>query len=381
MAMSEIAVLGTGMIPIKKYEHKTSVELGAEAARLALLDAGIMGNKIQAAYCGSVFSEMLLGQKIFKEVGITGVPIFNAENACSSSATAFHEAYTAVASGKYDNAIILGVEKLSALGGGAIPLDLEDVEVRHGLIMPAVYAMRAKRYMEDFGCTLETLAKVSVKSRENASLNELAQFREQVTVEQVLNSRPVTEPLTLLQCCPSGDGAAAIVISNMKESKKYTNDPIRVLASELTSGSYTNGFRDMTIPEITVRGAIEAYKEAGVTPEDIDVAEVHDAFSIAEMLYYEAFQFCERGGAIRLIEDGATKIGGKLPVNPSGGLLSKGHPIGATGIIQMHEIISQLKGRAGARQVEGAKIGLSHCTGGGISGFDHGACSIHIFSR
>lgn len=379
--MREVFIIGAGMIPFGKYYEKSIVDLGAEAMRSALLDAGIEQRRIESVYCGSVYSDMLLGQKIAKQVGVDSIPVFNLENACSSGATAFHQAYLDIAYGHFETALVLGVEKLTALGGGTIPLDLQDIEVRQGLIMPGVYAMRARRYMEDFGCSRQTMAKVAVKSRENASQNPYSQYKKTVTVEEVLQSRPVADPLTLFQCCPTGDGAAAVILCSVDESKKYTTQPIRILASELTSGTYTNGFRDMTIPEITVRGALEAYKEAGIGPEDIDVAEVHDAFTIAEMLYYEAFQFCERGGAIRMIEDGETRIGGKVAVNPSGGLLSKGHPLGATGTAQIVEVVDQLRERAGQRQVANAKIGLTHCTGGGISGFDHGACSIHILAR
>jgi benzoylsuccinyl-CoA thiolase BbsB subunit len=202
-----------------------------------------------------------------------------------------------------------------------------------------------------------------------------------VTVEEVLASRMVSEPFTLLQCCPTGDGAAAIVLASDRIAKQIRGDAVRVRASHVTSGRFMTGFRDMTSPEITVRGAKETYDEAGLGPEDIDVAEVHDAFSIAELLYYEAFGFCARGEAPHMLTSGATGIGGTIPVNPSGGLLAKGHPVGATGAAQVVEIVRQLRGEAGPRQVEGAKIGLTHATGGGISGFDHGACSIHIFER
>jgi benzoylsuccinyl-CoA thiolase BbsB subunit len=197
----------------------------------------------------------------------------------------------------------------------------------------------------------------------------------------VLASRPIADPFTLLQCCPTGDGAAAIVLCADTVAAQYRGDAVQVLASDLTSGRYTPGFRDMTIPEITVRGAKEAYEEAGLGPEDVDVAEVHDAFTIAELLYYEAFGFCPRGEAASLLESGATALGGRKVVNPSGGLLAKGHPVGATGAAQVVEIVRQLRGECGARQVDGAKVGLTHATGGGISGFDHGACSIHIFAR
>jgi acetyl-CoA acetyltransferase len=183
-----------------------------------------------------------------------------------------------------------------------------------------------------------------------------------------------------MQCCPTADGAAAMVLCASEMASKYCERPIRILASDITSGKPEAGFRDMTWPEITARGAREAYEAAGVGPGDIDVAEIHDAFTSAELMYYEAFGWAERGQAIRLLESGATSLGGRIPVNPSGGLLSKGHPVGATGAAQVVEIVRQLQGRCGPRQVTRARIGLTHATGGGISGFDHGACTIHIFA-
>lgn len=247
--------------------------------------------------------------------------------------------------------------------------------------MPALYAMRATRYMHDFGLTREQLAGVSVKNRRHGALNPDAQMRKPVTLDEVLGSRPIADPFTLLQCCPAGDGAAAIVLCRDSVAAQFRTDPVAVRASDLVTGRYTAGFRDMTVPEITVRGAAEAYEQAGVGPDDVDLAEVHDAFSIAELLYYEALGFCDHGEAGALLDSGATTFGGKVVVNPSGGLLAKGHPIGATGAAQIVEAVRQLRGEAGARQVEGAKVALTHATGGGISGFDHGACSIHIFSR
>jgi benzoylsuccinyl-CoA thiolase BbsB subunit len=379
--MTGVSVLGVGMIPFGKYPSKTIVDLAWPAVKMAIKDAGVAPSEIGAAYCGTVFSGMMSGQRILARVGLSGIPITNVENACSSSSTAFRQAVIAVESGECDIALVIGVEKLSRFGGGTLPLEVEDWEVSQGMVMPALYAMRANRYMHDFNLTPAQLAMVSVKNRKHGSLNEDAQMRKPVSLDEVLNSRPIADPFTLLQCCPTGDGAAAVVICSSAIAKKYRSDPIEVVASDLTSGRYTNGFRDMTIPEITVRGAKEAYEEAGIGPEDIDVAEVHDAFSIAEILYYEAFGFCSRGEGGNMLERGETTIGGRLPVNPSGGLLAKGHPIGATGAAQIVEIVRQLRGQCGVRQVEGARVGLTHATGGGITGFDHGACSIHIFSR
>jgi len=203
----------------------------------------------------------------------------------------------------------------------------------------------------------------------------------QTTIEAVKESRPVADPLRLFHCCPSGDGAAAVVICAAENAAKYGGTPIRVIGSEINSGKYMTGFRDMTSPEITVRGAAQLYEEAGIGPDDVDLAEVHDAFAIAELLYYEALGFCARGEAGRMIDEGETSVGGRIPVNPSGGLLAKGHPIGATGVAQIVEVVRQLRGQCGNRQVEGATVGLTHCTGGGVSGFDHGVCSIHLFAR
>lgn len=379
--MTGVSVLGVGMVPFGKYPSKTIVDLAWPAVKMAIKDANVAAADIDAAYCGTVFSGMMAGQRILSRVGLSGIPITNIENACSSSSSAFRQAVIAISSNECDIALVVGVEKLTKFGGGTLPLEEEDWEVSQGMVMPALYAMRAKRYMYDFGLTASQLAMVSVKNRKHGSLNEDAQMRKPVTLEEVLNSRPIADPFTLLQCCPTGDGAAAIVLCSSRVAKQYRSNPIEVVASDLTSGRYTNGFRDMTIPEITVRGAKEAYEEAGIGPEDINVAEVHDAFSIAEILYYEAFGFCDRGEGGKILESGETSLGGRLPVNPSGGLLAKGHPIGATGAAQIVEIVRQLRGECGSRQVEGAKVGLAHATGGGISGFDHGACSIHIFSR
>jgi benzoylsuccinyl-CoA thiolase BbsB subunit len=379
--MREVAVIGAGMVPFGKFPEKTVADIAWPAARQAIEDAGVPKKDIEAAYCGTALGGMMAGQRVLKQLGITGLPIVNVENACSSSSSAFREAWIAVAAGVYDVALVIGVEKLTKFGGGTLPLEKEDWEVAHGLVMPALYAMRARRYMHEHGLTADQLAKVSVKARKHGALNPVAQMRKEVTVEEVNAARPVAEPFTLYHCCPSGDGAAAVVVASAERARRYGGTPIRVAGSELNSGRYMTGFRDMTTPEITVRGAKESYEKAGIGPEDVDVAEVHDAFTIAELMYYEALGFCAKGEAAKLLEGGETSLGGRIPVNPSGGLLAKGHPIGATGVAQIVEVVNQLRGRCGARQVEGARVGLTHCTGGGVSGFDHGVCSIHLFAR
>jgi acetyl-CoA acetyltransferase len=376
-----VSVVGTGIVKFGKHRDLTVPELARPAVMNALREAQVSQKDIQAIYSGAAISGWMAGQRVARETGMSGVPIINCENACSSSATAFREAWIAVACGMIDYALVLGVEQLTRLGGGTLPLDQEDIEVSNGMVMPGLYAMRAQRYMNDFGATSEDLASVAVKARRHGSLNPDAQICTETTVEEVLGSRRIADPLTLLQCCPTGDGAAALVLCPTDRAPKHNPKPIKVLGSHLASGKYIPGFRDMTIPEITVRCSRELYEEAGVGPEDLDVVECHDAFTIAELLYYEALGLCERGDAPKLLHDGTTSLGGRVPVNPSGGLLSKGHPVGASGAAQMVEIVRQLQGRCGHRQVADAKIGLTHVTGGGTYGFDHGACAIHLFGR
>lgn len=376
-----VSVVGTGIVKFGKHRELTVPELARPAVIDALREAQISQKDIQAIYSGAAISGWMAGQRVARDTGMSGVPVINCENACSSSATAFREAWIAVGSGMVDFALVLGVEQLTRLGGGTLPLDQEDIEVSSGMVMPGLYAMRAQRYIADFGATVEDLASVAVKARIHGSLNPDAQMCTETTIEEVLGSRRIADPITLLQCCPTGDGAAALVLCPTDLAKKHNSNPIKVIGSHLASGKYIPGFRDMTTPEITVRCSRELYEETGFGPEDLDVVECHDAFTIAELLYYEALGLCERGDAPKLLHDGATSLGGRVPVNPSGGLLSKGHPVGASGAAQMVEIVRQLQGRCGKRQVAEAKIGLTHVTGGGTYGFDHGACAIHLFGR
>jgi acetyl-CoA acetyltransferase len=377
--MREVAVAGTGMIRFGKYPDSGYSELAAPAVLEAIRDAGVDATSLDVCYCGHSYGGMLVGQRILRDLGLTGPPIVNVENACSSGSSALREAWVAVAAGVHDVALVIGVDKLTQFRKGPIPLDRDDWEVARGIVMPGVYAMRARRYMHEHGTTAADLAEVSVKARRHGALNDDAQLREPLSVAEVLASRPVAEPLTLFQCCPTGDGAAAVVLC--AADRAGVRSPVRILASVLESGRYEPGFRDMTTAEITVRSARAAYEAAGIGPADLDVAEIHDAFTIAELMYYEALGLCERGGAAELLRSGATSLGGSTVVNPSGGLLAKGHPIGATGVAQVVEVVRQLQGRANGRQVEGARVGLTHATGGGISGLDHGACSIHVFGR
>lgn len=376
--MRNTFVMGVGMMPFGKYKETPLSILAAGAINAALDDAGLGGDEIGAAYVGSQWGGSMVGQRALKHTGLLGIPIVNTENACSSGSTALHLARTAVATGIHDVVLVVGADKLSTQAG-PLPRHPEDFDGSLGMSPPAVYATRARRYMYEHGATDEDLALVCVKNRHHAIDNDKALFRAETSVSEVLASRLVADPLTLLQCCARADGAGAAVVASEEWARRARRASVRIVASSLCSGKYRGDFRDMTIPEITVRCAEKAYGEAGITPKAIDLAEVHDAFSIAELLYYEALGFCERGAAKRLIREGETAIGGRLPVNPSGGLIAKGHPPGATGVAQVFEAVEQLRGDAGARQVKGARTALTHCTGGGVSGLDHGACTIHIF--
>lgn len=377
---NDVFVVSAAMIPFGKHKSSSYVGLAVPPLIEALKNAGVEKSDVDAVYVGHSYGGMMTGQRICKEIGLGTVPTVNVDNACSSGATAIHEAWEAISQGLIDVAVCIGVEKLTQFGGGMLPLSPEDREVKQGIVMPAVYAMRATRYMHDFDATPEDLALVSVKARKHGALNPFAQFRQGVTVEEVLNARPVADPFTLLMCCPTGDGAAVVVLASERARQRLEADTaVRVAASVLHSGHVEEGFRDMTKPEISYQSARDAYAMAGIEPKDLDMIELHDAFSIAELVYYEAFGLADHGRGTDLIRDGRTTFGGDVVVNPSGGLLAKGHPVGASGVAQVVEAFWQLTGHAGARQIEDARWALTHVTGGGTAGLDHGACTIHIF--
>lgn len=377
--MSRACIIGAAMIPMGRHKQSSYAGLGAPAALNALTCAGIAPGDVDAVVCGHAFGGMLTGQRICKEFGLGGVPMLNVDNACSGGASAIHVACGMIERGAAEMILVIGVDKLTQFGGGTLPLVAEDPEVQGGMVMPALYAMRAQRFLYERGETPEILAQVSVKARRNGVQNPYAQFRSEVTVEEVLASRPVADPLTLFQCCPTGDGAAAVIITTEARRRALGAHGMAIAASILHSGQATSGFRNMLRPDITYHSAAEAYEAAGIGPDDLDMVELHDAFTIAELIYYEALGLCAPGDAAALLRSGATAPGGKVVVNPSGGLLAKGHPVGASGVAQVVEAFWHLTGQAGARQIDGAKTALTHVTGGGIAGMDHGACTVHLF--
>ncbi|MGQ3001700.1 MAG: thiolase family protein [Hydrogenophaga sp.] len=377
--MSEPLIAGVGISDFGRFPDLTEEALAQAAIREALKDAGLSLRDVQAFYCGNALGGHLPGQRALREMGTAGQAVYNIDNACSSGATAFHLALQSLRAGQYDTVLVFGMDHLSGLGGGALPLNERDWNNRRGMIMPALYAMRAQRYLHEHGISVAALADVAVKNRRHGMLNPIAKFCREVTREEVLSSRQVADPLTLLQCCPGVvDGAAALVLTT--RPSRGVARPVRVLASVVQSGLFETHQVDMTEAEITSRAARLAYEQAGVGANDLSLIELHDAFTISELLYYEALGLCARGEAPHLLASGATALGGRIPVNPSGGLIAKGHPPGATGVAQLVELCEQLQQRAGKRQVPHARLGLSQVTGGGIWGVDHAACAIHILA-
>lgn len=378
-ATQQVWVRGVAMTPFAKKSVDSFAEMSQKALIAAVEDAGLSLHDIDELVCGTGYGGPLAGQRIAGPLGLTGPRITNVENACSSGLAALAIGMEAIQSGRAKTVAVVGVDRLSDMGRGALPLAQDDIEVRQGVIMPAVYAMRAGRYLLDTDATIEDIARVAVKSRRYGSMNPYAQMRNQVTVEEVLESRPVASPLTLLMCCPRGDGAAVAIISSISPASARPGVLLKGLSVQ--SGRFTDGYRDMTRSELSERTAIAAYKDAGLTPDDIQVAETHDAFAIAELMYYESLGFAEFGQGWRMIRDGSTEIDGRIAVNPSGGLMSRGHPVAATGVAQICEAYWQVTGTAGERQVDKVENVLTHCTGGGIAGFDHGASGVAIVGR
>jgi acetyl-CoA acetyltransferase len=380
--MREVWIVGVGMTRFGRLSEYGVREMAEEAVFDALKDAGAKPADMEIAYCGTEAmgpdTPMLVGQIALEQMGIKGIPITNIANACGSGSNAVREAWLALQSGLYDVAIALGVEKLtsphpdmfqllSRLGGADLML-----EGCMGFFPPGVFSMAALKHMELYGTTREQIARVAVKNNYNGSLNPKAHYQKPVTLEDVLNSRPVSYPLNVLDCCPISDGAAAVVLCGADVAKRFTGTPVRMRAAAQKSGTYKD---DMDLnADTTRRAAKEAYEMAGLGPEDIDLAEVHDCFTFAEIQHYEDLGFCKHGEGGRFVEEGHANIGGKVAVNSSGGLLAKGHPLGATGPGQVNEVVEQLRGKCGKRQVAGARIGMTHNGGG----FRHGDTGIVV---
>ncbi len=404
-------VAGVGMTTFGKQLDRGLKAIGGEAVTAALADAGITGDDLDAAYVGNAAAglvtgqESIRGQVVLRGIGLGKLPVINVENACASASTAVNQAAAMVSAGLYDCVLALGVEKLYhedkrksfAAFSGAVDVEMlqefmaglkkqadaagassaaEGAGEKRSMFMD-IYAAVARNHMDRHGTTVEQFAAVSAKNSRHGHLNPRAQFRQELTVADVLAEPMIAEPLTRPMCSPIGDGAAAVVLVSPERARRLGIDkPVRIRSTVLHSG-WDRGPDDEDVARLCVT---EAYEEAGIGPDDLSLVECHDASAPAEVIAYETLGLCAPGEGGRLVEAGETTIGGRVPVNTSGGLLRKGHPVGATGIAQIVELAEQLQGRSGDRQVEGASVGLAH-NGGGTIGTDAAAMCVTILSN
>jgi acetyl-CoA acyltransferase len=378
--MTEVYVVGIDMIRFGRYPERTVVDLASEAALLALDDCGTGIKDIQALYSGNI-GETMTGQRTLQLIGQTGIPVVNCTNACATGATAFREGWMAIKAGVYDTVLCIGVEKMAAgmivkkkVGNEPLPAE--------GLIgsetMPAVFATLGLEHSRKYGTTLEQFAKVSVKNHHHSTFNSKSMYRKETPLEEVLSAEMIAYPNTKLMCSVNVDGASAAVLMSDRKARErgLTRRAVRVRASGLASDAWSERNQVMQdIDTVSRQAARTAYDMGAVGPEDLDLVELHDCFATAEILHYENLGLCGEGEGGGLIDSGETFLGGRIPVNVSGGLLSKGHPLGATGIANIYEVATHLRGEAGARQVEGARLGLTHVVGLGS------ACAVHILER
>jgi len=404
---SKAIVAGVGMTQFGKHLDTGLKALGASAVQAAVADAGVALGDLEAAYVGNAAAglvtgqESIRGQVILRSIGLGRLPVVNVENACASGSTALNQASAMVTAGLYDCVLVLGVEKLYhadkqksfAAFSGAVDVEaLQEIMERlraatrsaggeqsgapgqkRSMFMD-IYAAAARAHMQRYGTTVEQFAAVSAKNSYHGSMNPRAQFREVLSVAEVLAAPMIAPPLTRPMCSPIGDGAAAVVLVSERKAREIgVAKPVHLRASVLRSG-WDHGMDEPGTVEVCAQ---EAYEEAGVGPSDLNVVECHDASAPAEIMAYESLGLCPKGDGGKLVESGATRLGGRIPVNTSGGLLRKGHPVGATGVAQIVELVEQLQGRVTDRQVAGARIALAH-NGGGNIGTDAAAMSVTI---
>ncbi|MEU6699797.1 thiolase family protein [Pseudonocardia sp. NPDC046786] len=369
------AVEGVGTSRFGRQPGTGLVRLAFQAVDEAFRDAG-GPRAVDAVWVGSVFAPAGTAQRVLRAIGISGVPVLSVESACASGTSAFAEGCEAIRTGRYRRVLVLGLEQMSTAFDGAIVPEPSDPEGCSGLALPALYAMAATRWLAEDRVTAGQLAAVSVKNHAHAVHNPRAQYSGRHTVEEVLGSRMVADPLTLLQCCPVSDGAAAAVLGPPAPGR------VGVRAVAARSGRPWDHTSDRVWGHDLVRDTgADVWAATGVDPREVDLAEVHDAFTIGELVTAEALGLSAPGAAGADAAAGRTALGGSLPVNPSGGLLSRGHPLGATGLAQVAEIVWQLRGGAGGRQVPGARLGLVETMGGGVSVLDGNACVVALLER
>jgi benzoylsuccinyl-CoA thiolase BbsB subunit len=373
--MAKAYILGGGMVPFGRHRETSAEQLAATSCLEAVKDAELDLVDIDAAYCGHVRQGMTFGARVLDQLGIAGIPVINVENACASSSTALHLAYLAVAAGQYDRVLVIGAEKM---GKGLLQLNNMmdgDLEALIGMTIPSLSALLANRYMARYPLSVEDLAAVAVKNRRNAVANPYAQQRRAVTAEEVLAAPMISSPLTRLMCCPTSDGAAAVVVGNERAARRR-GVAIEVRGSHI-EGGHLIGVNEA--PNATARAAHGCFERAGLEPSDVDLVEALDYTSMAEVLLYEDLGFCEPGCGIRFLRDGKSEIGGDVAFSPGGGLIGRGHPLGATGVAQVVEALWLLRGVATGRQVPDAKVALTHAAGGVITGVDDEAVvTVHL---
>ena len=384
--MRDVAVIGIGLTKFGELWDRSFRNLIAEAGAQAIFDAGIGGSDIDAMVVGSMSSGRFIGQEhigalVADASGFSDmhIPSTRVEGACASGGLAARLGYLTIASGMHDIVVVGGIEKMNDVAGTSATETLataadQEWEAFFGATFPGLYAMIATRHMHEYGTTKEQLAQVAVKNHANGIHNPYAQYQKAIKLEQAINATMVAEPLGLLDCSPVTDGAAAIVLCAAEKAHQLTDKPIKIIASGQASDSLAlHGRRDICTLDATVYASKMAYKQAGITVKDIDVAEVHDCFTIAEICAIEDLGIVKKGDGGKAIDNNITTMDGELPVNTSGGLKAKGHPVGATGVAQIIEIVQQLQGRADKRQIPDAKIGLAHNVGGSGA-----TCTVHI---
>ena len=393
MEKRRVCVIGVGMTKFHKPGVMDYVPLAKEAAEAALADAGIAYSLVEQAYVGYVYGESTCGQRVVYELGLTGVPVYNVNNNCATGSTALHLGWQAIAGGMAECVLALGFEKMEKgslgmkWGDRTLPLDKHAQQMMKARGFeaappaPQMFGNAGREHMEKYGTTKEQFAKIAVKNRKHGAQNERSQFREVMSLEQILASPVIHEPLTRFQCCPTTDGGAAAVLCSEEFARAHgISDPVWIAGIAMTTD--TPGVFDeppsmlkMIGVDMTRAAANKVYAQAGLGPEDVQVIELHDCFTTNELPTYEALGLCKDGEGGKLIDDQAVTYGGKWVVNPSGGLLSKGHPLGATGLAQCFELNQQLRGKSGARQVPDARVALQHNLGLG------GACVVTMYRR
>jgi acetyl-CoA acetyltransferase len=373
--MREVVVLGAGLHCYGVFPEQSFVDLGVTAVQGALNDASCQWQDIDAVYCGTVRLGMSAGHQVCGQMGATGLAITNVENASASGSSAFREAYLAVAAGAHDVVLALGVDKLVKQPARFLRQTPAGTESATRKLPVYVFADMARHYMATYGVTPEYLAQVSVKSHYNASLNPYAHFQTAVTLREVQQARLVADPFTVLHCCPWDEGAAAVIVCTRDVAAYYTHQPCPTIVASVLQSTHSADADTLLFPaRLTAATARIAYQQAGCGPEDLRLIELHDAFTIEELMYYEALGLAPEGEGVRLLVDGSTALTGRIPVNSSGGLLSMGHPLGPTGLGQIAEILWQMRRTAGRRQIpQDVTMALTHMVGAG------GVCIIHIF--